>query len=109
ARQAQRSWHRMQDYLIEARALEQSDSIEAQALYEWAQTFVERCAAMGVIDESSLAHWAHESGFQPSQPLAFTGFDTFPPAVKRLIDRWRDDGLVLAVEEGATQGQVTVV
>ncbi len=92
ARLAARSWQRMQDYLIPADSLAASDSAETQALWGWCAQFERRCLALQALDESRLAHWAHEYGLVPAEPLALAGFDIVPPAMQRLFDRWQAQG-----------------
>lgn len=94
ARLAARSWRRLGDYLIPLEQLEDFDTPEAQALHAWCMEFQRRCSMLGAIDESRLAHWAFESGLVPDNPLAFAGFDTMPPALNRLIERWQAQGTV---------------
>jgi probable DNA repair protein len=89
ARLAARSWRRLHDYLIPLDRLQTYDSPEAQALYAWCQEFERRCVALDALDEARLAHWAYESEAIPSEHIALAGFDSLPPAMTRLIERWR--------------------
>ena len=95
ARLAARSWRRLHDYLIPTDSLAQSDAPEARALHGWCSEFRRRCDALDAIDEARLAHWAHESGFEPGEAVSLAGFDALTPAMARLIDRWRARGLVV--------------
>jgi probable DNA repair protein len=109
ARLAARSWRRLHDYLIPLDKLQAFDSPEAAALHAWCLAFERRCAALGAIDETRLMRWAHESSFEPSEPLALAGFDAVPPAMARLVDRWRDAGHLRSVESESKAGAAQVV
>jgi ATP-dependent helicase/nuclease subunit B len=110
ARLAARSWRRMQEYLIPLAALNDSDSAEGRALHAWCTEFLRRCEKLHAIDETRLAHWAHDANFVPEETLALAGFDSLPPSVARLIDRWRAPGKIVDVEaEEQTSRTVVVV
>lgn len=113
ARMAARSWRRMQEYLIPLSSLQNSDSAEGRALHAWCSEFSRRCEKLQAIDETRLAHWAHDANFVPQEILAFAGFDAVPPSIERLIDRWRDQGKIVeaAAHESADEarGRVVVV
>lgn len=94
ARMAARSWRRMQEYLIPLAPLQTSDSAEAQALHAWCSDFSRRCEKLGAVDETRLAHWAHDANFVPQETLALAGFDAIPPAMARLIERWQTQGKI---------------
>jgi hypothetical protein len=89
ARLAARSWRRLHEYLIPLDSLKGFDAPEAQALYAWSREFEQRCAALDALDEARLAHWAYESELIPSECIALAGFDAMPPAMTRLLERWR--------------------
>ena len=97
ARLAARSWRRLHDYLIPLERLQAFDAPEAQALYAWCREFERRCAALDAVDESRLAQWAHDSELVPTEQLAFAGFDAMPPAMTRLVERWRAQERVVAI------------
>jgi ATP-dependent helicase/nuclease subunit B len=97
ARLAARSWRRLHDYLIPVERLQAFDTPEAQALYAWSREFERRCAALDAIDESRLAQWAHESELVPAEQLAFAGFEAMPPAMIRLVERWREQERVVEI------------
>ncbi len=110
ARLAARSWRLLHDYLIPIDQLRAFDTTEAQAQFAWSTEFARRCTTIGAIDEARLAQWAFESGLVPPERIAFAGFDTMPPAMSRLCERWRDAGLVEnAVDDGVPEAAVTVV
>ncbi|MFC4307529.1 PD-(D/E)XK nuclease family protein [Steroidobacter flavus] len=98
ARLAARSWRRMQEYLIPLAALNNSDSTEGRALHAWCTEFLRRCEKLQAIDETRLAHWAHDANFVPEETLALAGFDSLPPSIGRLIERWRGLGKIAEVE-----------
>ena len=89
ARLAARSWRRLHDYLIPLERLAAAATPEAQALHAWCCEFERRCAALDAVDESRLAQWAHDSELLPTERIAFAGFDALPPAMTRLVERWR--------------------
>jgi ATP-dependent helicase/nuclease subunit B len=89
ARLAARSWRRLHDYLIPLERLAAAATPEAQALHAWCCEFERRCAALDAVDESRLAQWAHDSELLPTERIAFAGFDAMPPAMMRLVERWR--------------------
>lgn len=118
ARLAARSWRRLHDYLISLDALARYDTPEAHALATWCEDFASRCRALRAIDEAELAAWAHDGAFVPANEVACAGFDIMPPAMRRLIERWRAAGryvdleantprarevLVIAAEDGADE------
>jgi ATP-dependent helicase/nuclease subunit B len=92
ARLATRSWRRLHDYLIPIDALSGYDTAEARALHAWCTAFLNRCHALSAIDEVLLSHWAWDTGFVPGDDVAFAGFDVMPPAMQRLLERWRSAG-----------------
>jgi probable DNA repair protein len=89
ARMAARSWRRLHDYLIPLDSLKSFDAPEAQALFAWCREFEKRCVALDALDEARLAHWAYEAELIPAERIALAGFDAMPPAMTRLIERWR--------------------
>ncbi len=97
ARLAARSWRRLHDYLIPLERLQTFDAPEAQALHSWCQEFERRCSALDALDEVRLAHWAYDSQLTPSERIACAGFDTVPPAMVRLLDRWRAQDRVVDI------------
>ena len=97
ARLAARSWRRLHDYLIPLERLQAFDAPEAQALYAWCHEFERRCATLDALDEVRLAHWAYDSQATPSERIACAGFDTLPPAMGRLLDRWRGQDRVVDI------------
>jgi ATP-dependent helicase/nuclease subunit B len=109
ARMAARSWRRMQEYLIPLAALQNSDTTEGRALHAWCSEFVKRCEKLQAIDEWRLPHWAHDANFVPEETLALAGFDHIPPAVARLIDRWRGYGKVVDIENEERPARSVVV
>ena len=110
ARLAARSWRRMQEYLIPLAALNESDSSEGRALHAWGTEFLHRCEKLQAIDETRLAHWAHDANFVPEETLALAGFDSLPPSIARLIERWRAQGKIIEIEaEEQTSSSVVVV
>lgn len=92
ARLAARSWRRLHDYLIPIESLANYDVAEARALDAWCKSFAARCDELGAIDEAELMHWADRAQFVPADRITCAGFDTMPPAMTRLIDRWRRAG-----------------
>ncbi|GFE86639.1 ATP-dependent helicase [Steroidobacter agaridevorans] len=110
ARLAARSWRRMQEYLIPLAALNDSDSSEGRALHAWCTEFLRRCEKLQAIDETRLAHWAHDANFVPEETLALAGFDSIPPSVARLIERWRARGKIadIAADEQTSRSVVVV-
>lgn len=109
ARLAARSWRRMQEYLIPLSALNNSDSTEGRALHAWCSEFLKRCEKLQAIDETRLPHWAHDANFVPEETLALAGFDSIPPSVSRLIDRWRAQGKVVDIEGDESPSRSVVV
>lgn len=109
ARLAARSWRRMHDYVISLDALASYDTPEAGALETWCREFAQRCSALRAIDEAELATWAYEAGFVPTDEVACAGFDTMPPAMRRLIERWRAKGRFVELEANATQASEVIV
>lgn len=109
ARMAARSWRRLQDYLIPLERLDSFDAPEVQALRAWCVAFQQRCDALGAIDEARLAQWMHGSAFVPPSSIALAGFDVVPPAMSRLIERWRTHGKVIDGAAVAGDAQVCVV
>jgi probable DNA repair protein len=101
ARMAARSWRRMQDYLIPLERLRSFDAPEAQALHAWCEGFLQRCNALGAIDEARLSEWMLNSQFVPPVRIALAGFDVVPPAMKLLIDRWRTHERIVDTHTGA--------
>jgi len=114
ARLAARSWRRIQEYLIPLHELADAGTAEALALSQWCAQFEERCRSLQAMDESRLLHWAYEQALAPREPLAVAGFDVVPPALQRLFDRWREQGLLVtyeppAVDDRAVQRRVDVI
>jgi ATP-dependent helicase/nuclease subunit B len=110
ARMAARSWRRLHDYLIPLDTLKSFDAPEAQALYAWCREFENRCAALDALDEARLAHWAYESELIAAERIALAGFDAMPPAMTRLIERWRAREQVVDIEPAQrTSTDVAVV
>jgi probable DNA repair protein len=110
ARMAARSWRRMQDYLIPLERLRSFDAPEAQALHAWCEGFLQRCTALGAIDEARLAEWMLSSQFVPPTRIALAGFDVVPPAMGLLIERWRThDRIVDNDIASGPAAEVTVV
>ena len=97
ARLAGRSWRRLHDYLIPLERLQAFDTPEAQALYGWCREFERRCVAIDAVDEAQLANWAHDSELIPEERIAFAGFDAMPPAMTRLLERWRAQERVVEI------------
>lgn len=110
ARLAGRSWRRLHDYLIPIERLQAYDTPEAQALYEWCREFERRCAAIDATDEARLAEWAFDAGLIPSERIACAGFDAMPPAMTRLLERWRAKDRVVDIDVAEGQGRdITIV
>lgn len=110
ARLAARSWRRLHDYLIPAERLQSFDTPEALALHSWCSEFERRCASLDAIDETRLSHWAYDSALIPQERIACAGFDTVPPAMSRLIERWRARGDVVDIEGAPrTPADVSIV
>lgn len=109
ARLAARSWRRMQEYLIPLAALKDSDGAEGRALHAWCTEFLRRCERLQAIDETRLAHWAHDANFVPEETLALAGFDSLPPSVARLIERWRGLDKIAEVETDEQTSRSVVV
>lgn len=97
ARLAARSWQRMQEYLVPLGRIATADSAEARALHGWCRDFLRRCEAMHAIDEARLPAWAEDAQLTPSESIALAGFDAVPPAIDRLIQRWKIAGKVVEV------------
>ncbi|MGH8186005.1 MAG: hypothetical protein ACREUC_05545, partial [Steroidobacteraceae bacterium] len=110
ARLAARSWRRLHDYLIPTERLAAFDTHETQALHAWCSEFSRRCASLGAIDEARLSHWAYDSELVPQERVACAGFDAMPPAMSRLLDRWRARELVADIESAAREtSEVAIV
>jgi probable DNA repair protein len=109
ARLAARSWRRMQEYLIPLSALQDSDSTEGRALHAWCSDFLKRCEKLHAIDETRLPHWAHDANFVPEETLALAGFDSIPPSVSRLIERWRAQDKIADIESEEQSSRSVVV
>lgn len=109
ARLAARSWRRMQEYLIPLSALHSSDSTEGRALHAWCTEFLKRCEKLQAIDETRLPHWAHDANFVPEDTLALAGFDSIPPSVARLVERWRAQAKVEDIESEEQSSRSVVV
>lgn len=105
ARLVARSWRRLHEYLIALEKLQSFDAPEAQALHGWCREFERRCAELDALDEARLAQWAWDAKLVPDERIVCAGFDTVPPAMKRLLERWRVADL--AVE--AKSASITVV
>jgi ATP-dependent helicase/nuclease subunit B len=108
ARLAARSWRLLHDYLIPIERLQGFETPEAQALLAWCNEFSRRCDTLGAIDEAQLAHWAFDIELAPSERLTFAGFDAMPPAMTRLMERWRAADLLAETVESAAPGSVSV-
>ena len=104
ARLAASSWRRLHDYLIPLERLKEFDSAEPAALHAWCTEFARRCAALHALDEARLPLWAHESGFTPAERLTFAGFEIMPPAMTRLVERWREQGWIADTADDAEAG-----
>lgn len=109
ARVAQRSWRRMHEYLIDLERLGAADTLEAQSLLGWSREFIGRCDTLGVLDEARLPHWAWDTHFMPDASLAFAGFDSHPPALQRLIERWQTAGAIRPVAAAPPARSIRVV
>lgn len=109
ARLAARSWRRLHDYLIPIDALQGFDAPEPAALHAWCNEFIQRCAALHAIDEARLSHWAFDVGFIPQERLVFAGFDAMPPAMSRLLERWRSEGLIVDAQPESQPAADTAV
>lgn len=109
ARLAARSWRRLHDYLIPVERLQEFDTAEALALHSWCNEFERRCAALDAIDEARLSHWAYDSELVPQERIACAGFDTMPPAMRRLLDRWRAQGQVVDIEAASRPVDIAIV
>lgn len=110
ARMAARSWRRLHDYLLPLDSLKSFDAPEAEALYAWCREFEKRCASLDALDETRLAHWAYESELIPAEQIALAGFDAMPPAMTRLIERWRaNERVVDIVPAERTSPDIAVV
>lgn len=94
ARAAARSWQRLHDYLIPIDQLTGAASIEAQTLHDWIEAFTHRCEILDAIDDARLADWAFHARLIPQERLAFAGFDLITPAMRRLVDLWREAGKI---------------
>jgi ATP-dependent helicase/nuclease subunit B len=109
ARLAARSWRRLHDYLISLDQLRAYDTPEANALYAWCRAYLRRCEALNAIDEARLAHWAHDSGLVPSGKIALAGFDAMPPSMSRLVESWRQQGVVVDAPRRSDEADIAVV
>jgi ATP-dependent helicase/nuclease subunit B len=110
ARLAARSWRRLHDYLIPFERLKAFDVPEAQALHAWCGEFERRCVSIDAIDEARLMHWAYEAELVPSERIACAGFDAMPPAMTRLLERWRaQERIVDIVAERQEAADIAVV
>lgn len=110
ARLAARSWRRLHDYLIPLESLRDYDTPEARALETWCRAFTARCRSLRAIDAAELAAWAHDEQFLPSDDIACAGFDSMPPSMRRLIDRWRAAGRFVDLEaNGRKASEVLIV
>ena len=109
ARLAARSWRRLHEYLIPIDALASFDTPEARALESWCREFVARCRALRAIDEAELTTWAYEQAFVPANEVACAGFDSMPPAMRRLVDRWRAAGRYVDRDTNAKPASEVIV
>lgn len=109
ARMAARSWRRMQEYLIPLAPLKTGESAEAEALHAWCTEFLKRCEKLGALDETRLALWAHDANFVPEETLTLAGFDAIPPAMARLVERWRALDRITQVDDDEAAARVVVV
>lgn len=109
ARLAARSWRLLHDYLIPIDSLQAFDGSEAQALNSWCGEFDRRCNELNSIDEAMLSHWAFEMAFKPDRAISLAGFDAVTPAMQRLVDRWRGEGLMVDAEDGTSSNTMTSV
>lgn len=109
ARLAARSWRRLHDYLIPIERLQSFDTPEGHALDAWCREFERRCVAIDAVDEAQLAHWAYDVGLIPAERIAFAGFDAMPPAMTRLLERWRANDRVVDIAAQGRGGSVTLV
>lgn len=109
ARLAARSWRRLHDYLIPIERLQSFDTPEAQALYGWCREFERRCAAIDATDEAQLVQWAYDAELIPSERVACAGFDAMPPAMTRLLERWRANDRVVEIVGEGKRGDVALV
>src|SRR5512138_1862339 len=109
ARLAARSWRRLHEYLIPLDALGPYDTPEARALETWCRAYAARCSALRAIDEAELTTWAHDEQFVPAEDLACAGFDSMPPSMRRLIDRWRSAGRFVDLEADTRKASEVLV
>ena len=110
ARLAARSWRRLQDHAIPLRELAKYDTPETQAFNAWCHEFLRRCEALGAIDDARLMLWAEEVQYVPDERVALAGFDSMPPAMRTLVDRWRKAGrLVEADPHSRRASDLTVI
>lgn len=109
ARLAARSWRRLHEYLISLDALENYDTPEARALQTWCREYAARCRALRAIDPAELAAWAHAEQFVPADNVACAGFDSLPPSIRRLIDRWRAAGRFVDLEASTRKASEVLI
>ncbi len=109
ARLAARSWRRLHEYLIPLDALGPYDTPEARALETWCRAYAARCRTLRAIDEAELTTWAHDEQFVPAEDIACAGFDSMPPSMRRLIDRWRVAGRFVDLEANTRKANEVLV
>jgi ATP-dependent helicase/nuclease subunit B len=99
ARAAQRSWRRLQNWNLDLRQSGAWTSEESRSFLQWARAFEQRCDSLGVIDAPralALVPPPATSG----RPWILVGFDIVPPALRSLLQRWRETGIDIAIDEG---------
>jgi len=108
ARAAQRAWRRLHDWNLPRSRLHESGSEESRVFASWASAFEQRCSASGYTDSArSLGKLAVPA--DRHLPWIFSGFDTQPPALRSLIDRWTSAGIDATFDEGVHVSDARVV
>jgi probable DNA repair protein len=100
ARNAQRSWQRLHQYLIPLPAVAAYPSEEAQAFTQWAQRFITETQQHQWLDSARFSDYLHRHHFQPDTPLALVGFDQITADMQRLLRDWQQRGATVLQPQG---------
>ncbi len=107
ARNAQRSWQRLHQYQMPLRKVGAYPGEEAQALFGWAEQFVQITAGKLWLDSARFAAYLYDTQFKPSTDLIIYGFDQLVPDMQRLLRAWQQQGVAVHyLKPDAQQAQV---
>ncbi|MGE0188730.1 MAG: PD-(D/E)XK nuclease family protein [Steroidobacteraceae bacterium] len=95
ARNVQRSWQRLHQYLIPLRKVGAYPNEEAQAFNEWTQQFIVETQQRHWLDSTRFAEHLYNQQFQPDTSLVVYGFDQLTPDMQRLLRGWQERGAIV--------------